>query len=175
MKVIVSHLRPVPILVGALLVLAVVAAGARSHSTTRAVAPKAGPAPAVERVSPAHVAAVATSSPVATAAAAPATKAVAPGEAGMRAYIDPETGRIGMAPSPASVPDDAFPILTDSGDGLVNETLPDGSHRIDLQGRFQDYAVIRIGADGQRIISCVKNPKLVEREAPASTPQPEER
>jgi len=166
----------VPILLAALLVVAAIAAGARSHAPARAVAPDPGHAIVAARVATPHVAAVAKPAPVAAlvaAPAAPATKKHAPAEAGMRAFIDPETGRIGMMP--ATVPDDESMILNDSDEGLVNETLSDGSHRINLQGRFQEYAVVRIGPNGERVFDCVRDPKLVERVVPVSTPKPEER
>jgi len=173
MKGIVSPPRMVPILLAALLVMAAIAAGARSRAPARAALPDPGHAIVAARVATPHVEAVAKPAPVATAVAALPAKKHAPAEAGMRAFIDPETGRIGMMP--AIVPDDGSMILNDSDEGLSVQVMPNGSKLVDLQGRFQEYAVVQIGRDGKPLFRCVHDPKLIEREAPAPTPLPEER
>lgn len=129
---------------GALVVIATLVLGAR----TRAVAPEP------------KVPVVAT------------TPAAAPGQAGMRAYIDPETGQIGVPnPLPQLPPEEkpgAEPVLHE-------EVLPDGSVMIDLKGTGVDYLVMQIDPKtGKRTTRCVDDPKKA-MQAPASTLQPADR
>ena len=51
------------------------------------------------------------------------------------------------------------PMLNKSTDGLVEVQHPDGSVSMDLQGRFQNVAVVRVNKDGTVSQSCVDNPK----------------
>jgi hypothetical protein len=78
------------------------------------------------------------------------------GQAGMRAHIDPETGRIAAGPAAAA------PVLLDpatrdalrrDAEGLVEEYHADGSVSIHLQGRFQSATIAHIGEDG-RVTIC---------------------
>lgn len=83
-----------------------------------------------------------------------------PEEAGMVVGIDPETGKIGaptreqreeldqMAASQGALP-------SRSTVGLVEERRPDGTVHVDLEGRFQEYATVRIGPDGRKTFGCV--------------------
>ena len=89
----------------------------------------------------------------------------------MRAYIDPETGQIGI-PSPLpEVPEEktgAEPVLHE-------ERLPDGSYMVDLKGTGVDYMVMNIDPKtGKRTTQCVDDPKKA-LQAPVSTPQPADR
>jgi hypothetical protein len=104
----------------------------------------------------------------------PANTAAAPGSAGMRAYIDPETGKLGARPTGYVDPDAETPIY-DTGEGLVEQVMPNGSVMVDLKGQFQDYAVLQIGPDGKKVIRCAQNPKLLLKDGPAAQPQPMER
>jgi hypothetical protein len=73
--------------------------------------------------------------------------------------VDPETGQLTM-PSQEQLSElassQAFQ-LNESSDGLVEVHHPDGSVSIDLQGRFQDYAVAMMGKDGKPIVGCVRS------------------
>jgi hypothetical protein len=92
--------------------------------------------------------------------AAPATAgaSVAPtaGEAGMRAYLDPESGGVlvGM-PSPEAGAVQAAQATPE----LQQEVLPDGSVMMHLQGTGQEYLVLEIDAKGERTVRCVQDPK----------------
>ncbi len=117
------------------------------------------------------VAAVAWSGRTAPRATAPApTRAPAPGQAGMRAYIDPETGTLGGPVTDAGL--GGSNVIIDSGEGLVEERLPNGAVKIDLQGQFQEYAVMQLDANGHPVMRCVPNPKLALKNgvAPAAAP-----
>jgi hypothetical protein len=46
-------------------------------------------------------------------------------------------------------------LITRSTDGLVLQVLPDGSRRVNLQGRFRAYSVIAIAPDGALRMACV--------------------
>ena len=105
-----------------------------------------------------------------------------PGTAGMVVGIDPETGELGM-PTPEqlrALSDSPLPEVDHSAAGLLEVRHPDGSVSVNLQGRFQEYATVRIGPNGKLIFRCVdgeENAKhAVEGSSPASAaPTPEER
>jgi len=85
------------------------------------------------------------------------------GSAGMVVGIDPETGKLGM---PSREFRDALaasrenPALSRSMEGLQVIHRPDGSRMVDLRGRFQEYAVIRITPDGRKEQTCVQGPEV---------------
>jgi hypothetical protein len=106
-------------------------------------------------------------------ASAPATRA--PAMAGMVVGIDPETGEMGM-PTPdqmQKLSESPQYQVDHSSAGLLEIHHPDGSVSIDLQGRFQEYATVRIGPDGKLIYQCVDGPenakRVLESSAPAGT------
>ena len=112
---------------------------------------------------------------------APAHHPPAPAVLGMVVGIDPETGRIGM-PTPEQMKNlsELEQIRLDHATGDVIEIHnPDGSVTVDLQGRLQEYATVRIGPGGKLIYQCVEGAKNAERAlkgpAPAPAPQAEER
>ena len=142
---------------------------------------------AVEPVASRRAAATGASSRAAAPAAARRTAAStvtasgtvgvgAPASAGMVVGIDPLTGRIGM-PTPEQLAELAAlspPALRTSGEGLVEVHHPDGSVSIDLEGRFQEYAVARIAPDGKPVFQCVNDRQALRRAllAPVTTPAP---
>jgi hypothetical protein len=161
------RLRLIPVLLGALLVLAAVAWSARTTRDARVVAarPTVAPAAPVRAAAP-MLAASAAVAPVVNRSVA-AVRAAAPGQAGMRAFIDPETGTLG-----GPVTDAGSNVIIDTGEGLVEERLPNGAVKIDLQGQFQEYAVMQLDANGHPVMRCVPNPKLALKNgvAPAAAP-----
>jgi hypothetical protein len=107
---------------------------------------------------------------------APAPAApVAAATAGLRAYLDPETGLIGGMPV-AVAGDAQVGGGTVAAGQPVEVRLPDGSLMVELQGALDDYLVLTVGPDGTRSFQCAKDPSHVHA-APASAPvpQPEER
>jgi len=107
-------------------------------------------------------------------AASPAGPSAAPGTAGMIIGIDPETGKLGMPSREARERLLQSPALDRSETGLTVVTRPDGSKHIDLQGRFQEYTVLRLAPDGRRLESCVQGPDLEAalQAEPAASPSP---
>ncbi len=69
---------------------------------------------------------------------------------GMRAHIDPETGELIGYRAPeatdARISDHVRNALSRSDEGLESVTLPDGSVRVDLQGRFRHLNAARTGS-----------------------------
>jgi|SRR5688572_33043845 len=139
----------------------------------------AGNAPADEAIRP--VAAAPTSALPAPAAApkmavapakAPAPAAVSgivPGSAGMVIAIDPETGEVGM-PTPEQLADlklNENESVMHEDAGLLQVQQADGHWSMDLQGRYQEYAVIRKAADGTTTIGCVDHPANADHVHPA--------
>ena len=162
-----------PLILGALLALAAVAWSARPVSHPRVATRVRIASKAASATQP--VAAAPTTAQVSTSGRAAATSSKAePGQAGMRAYIDPETGTFGP-PTAEQAALAGQDIIVDSGEGLVEERMPNGAVKIDLQGQFQDYVVVRLDASGHRIVSCVKNPKLTLPNGPAPAVAPVER
>lgn len=102
----------------------------------------------------------------ATTETVPAT-APAPAQAGMRAYIDPETGTLG-GPGPLPPPsDEAVKALgPETLEEPVETVLPDGSVMLDLKGRGQEYSIMQLDADGQRVVRCVENPNTALQTPP---------
>ena len=133
-------------------------------------APTVAAAPLAHRARRTHRAVAAQ--PVAAKPIADPAPAAAQG--GMLISIDPETGKLGM-PTPEQM--EAFnanrdPAFDDSDAGLVQVHHPNGAVSIDLQGRFQEYAFVRIAPDGQKIFGCVPTRTQAKQvlSIPANTP-----
>ena len=89
--------------------------------------------------------------------AAKATAVPAPAQTGMVVTVDPETGQLSMptAEELATLGVAQDPSLDESDAGLVQVTHPNGAVSIDLQGRFQEYSVVRIAPNGRKVLECV--------------------
>jgi len=82
-----------------------------------------------------------------------------PGIAGAVVAIDPKTGKMVM-PSPEqmqrlSAAAAQEPTVSRNAEGLIERHYPNGMVEIDLAGRFQDYATVRIRPDGTKEFHCV--------------------
>lgn len=79
-----------------------------------------------------------------------APQAVAPYSAGLRVFIDPQTGEP-VVPPPAKRRESPLAVdsLQFSDHGLRRVVLPDGSDLVRLEGRFQSMLVLQVGEDGQ--------------------------
>ena len=102
-----------------------------------------------------------------TRARAHPARAAAPAIArgGMVIAYDPETGRLGR-PTVEQLLElnmQERNALSRSLDGLLQVRHPDGSVSVDLRGRFQEFAVVRIGADGKPVLRCVEDPISLRR------------
>lgn len=79
-----------------------------------------------------------------------------PGRPGLIVEVDPPAGEVsatvGGSDVARQIASDA--ALTRSTDGLEVQMLPDGSRRVDLQGRFRSYSVVTISADGTLTMAC---------------------
>lgn len=80
----------------------------------------------------------------------------APGVAGWRVAIDPETGELGMpgAEPAVALETDLASMLSRSDEGLEVVVHPDGRKSVDLQGRFMDMTVVHRDADGTLRATC---------------------
>jgi hypothetical protein len=95
------------------------------------------------------------------------------GEAAMRVAIDPETGQLvplvqepGKLPAAesGSGPQPALPALLDrSTSGLFEEVRPDGSVKVNLQGRFMSASLARLDGDGSLQTTCAGDPEAAAR------------
>ena len=90
---------------------------------------------------------------------------VLPAVGGMLIGIDPETGKLGMPTREQwnELSDLEQQRLDHSSAGLVEVHYPDGSVSEDLQGRFQEFATVRIGPDGKLVFQCVDGAENAER------------
>ena len=147
------------------------ACDANKSAKATACAPKATTTVTAAKAAPANRARITTAakkSVLATARkAAPvtATSKSAPAEAGMRAYLDPETGIISGLPESGAIGLDGIP--SDVAVVLVETPLPGRGYTIDLQGTLQDYSVLHIDANGKRHMDCTKDPRTALKRVPA--------
>jgi hypothetical protein len=81
--------------------------------------------------------------------------------AGREVQVDPQTGKIKpLTPEEAQQLGAGLKtLLNKSSDGLVQVAQDDGSVSVDLQGHFQNVAVIRVNDDGTTEQSCVDTPE----------------
>lgn len=159
MKTAATPHRPLLLILGAVVVAAVALnAQTRSGAPVTAAIEPAAP----QTVNTPEAPAVAAPAPLAAAPAAPAE--FAPGEAGMRVYLDPEGGMMHVAPETEVLPMAVSPVRPER---LPEVTLADGSVMVDLQGRFEEFTVMSIDANGQKVVTCVEHPGLVHRHAAA--------
>jgi hypothetical protein len=98
---------------------------------------------------------------------------VAPAQAGMRIYRDPETGTIGGVGTLPAIATYGLPSVEDAPVNLPIVTLPDGSLMMDLQGYFQDYAVMTLDAKGHRVMTCTPHPRAALKGVPSVPARPE--
>jgi hypothetical protein len=98
---------------------------------------------------------------------------LAAGQSALRAYRNSETGGIEVGPAGvAGLPldPDTREALRRDSEGLVEVHHPDGSVSVNLQGRFQNVAVVHIGEDGKAMI-CTEHAHGVERALDGRTNQ----
>jgi hypothetical protein len=77
------------------------------------------------------------------------------GQAGMWAYFDPKTGKVGAPPPEAVGAAAAEPsAASTSGQGLVAVPAPGGGEMIDLQGRFNMAVTARLKPEGTVETDC---------------------
>jgi hypothetical protein len=145
-------------MLGAVAVVAIVAWSAQSRSQATA-SPAVEPI-ATQSVETADVPAVAVAAEPAAPAAA--TTMTAPGEAGMKAYLDPEGGITSIPPQGTVEPLANIPVRPER---LPEVTLPDGSIKADLNGQFDEYSVMTIDEYGNRVMHCVQHPDEVHGHA----------
>ena len=88
-----------------------------------------------------------------------ANPAAPQGVAGMRVYIDPETGEFGVPP-PEAGPEDALQLqsLSTPSEELVEVpgTTAAGGFTVELNGQFQRDLTITPDADGKLSIRCAQ-------------------
>jgi hypothetical protein len=110
-------------------------------------------------------------------ATAPAAEVetLAPAEAGMRVYRDPETGELTSTPSAADLEaaKDAD-LRAETLRDPVQTVMPDGSVMMELNGHGQEYFMMSVDKDGNRTTECVQDPKAAAK-APAVAPKPEDK
>ncbi len=97
-----------------------------------------------------------------------------PGTAGMIVALDPESGAFGL---PAARQADVLlraeeNMLSRSTEGLQAQYLPDGTVMLDLQGRFQEFSMARLGADGRIVFDCLSDVNAVRTTLRAPLPRP---
>ncbi len=93
-----------------------------------------------------------------------------PGAAGMRVYLDPDTGELRSRPAdPGDGAETGRVELTPHerlntyGGDLLQERLERGGFKVDLRGRFQRSVVVTIDPQTDEVsIDCVSDPATVE-------------
>jgi hypothetical protein len=86
-------------------------------------------------------------------------------QAGMIVSIDSETGalRLPSQDELQSLMGSGDAAIDNSDEGLVQVHHPNGMVSIDLQGRFQEYAVVRIAPNGRKVFDCVPTRQDIAR------------
>jgi hypothetical protein len=84
---------------------------------------------------------------------------------GQDIQVDTQTGDIKpLTPQEAQqLANGLAPMLDNSTDGLVQVHHADGSVSMDLQGRFQNVAVVKVNTDGTIEQGCVDNPRAAAK------------
>ncbi|MBI5170611.1 MAG: hypothetical protein HZA61_14070 [Candidatus Eisenbacteria bacterium] len=97
-----------------------------------------------------------------------------PGVAGMIVALDPESGEMGLptARQAEALMRSEENMLSRSTEGLQVQYLPSGAVMLDLQGRFQEFSVARIGADGRIVFDCLSDLNAVRSTLRAPLPRP---
>ncbi len=112
--------------------------------------------------------------PEQAAAQTPAEAAPPVAAAGLVAFIDPATGGLTGTPTEeqrAAMRTALAALANDSGEGLVEVRLPDGSVVMDLQGRFQEAVVVQVAPDGTQHRQCIGSlPDAAATPSPAPAP-----
>jgi len=88
--------------------------------------------------------------------------------------IDPETGQLGL-PTPEQYAElTAEKVgLNHTSEGLAPaQRLPDGTLIVNLDGRFAEYSVVKVGPDGKRIFGCVNTPEALRGTFDPKAPTP---
>jgi len=84
---------------------------------------------------------------------------------GMVVGVDPETGQLGMPTAAQMV--ELSPreqaMVSRSGAGLTEVRHADGTVSVNLQGRFQEFVVVRFGADGKPVYGCFDDGQALRR------------
>jgi hypothetical protein len=93
------------------------------------------------------------------------------GAAAMRASIDPETGMLSVNPTPPEPSKMLETALSRSSEGLVRETMPNGTVRLNLQGRFMNASVAHLDAQGHVQTSCTEDLDQAECFLEGTSPQ----
>lgn len=166
MKTPATPYRPLLLLFGAVAVVAVVAWNAETRS--QATAGTATDPIATPTTEPAAAPMVAAAVPAAAAEAPPVqAPAPVPVESGMKAYLDPEGGLTHVPPQREAQPLASVPVRPER---LPEVTLPDGSVKADLNGMFDEYSVMTIDENGNRVLRCVQHPDHLHGHAHPATP-----
>lgn len=101
------------------------------------------------------------------------------GAQGLRAYIDPATGKLGRprATDANGVPETAAAARVAADDASRDVPvvrLANGTEAATLDERFQEYEVVRVGANGKLVRSCVQGPAAAEKARKAPVPPAKE-
>ena len=100
---------------------------------------------------------------------------------GLRAYVDPATGKLvrpsatdaGGLPQASAA---ARVAAEDANRDLPIERLANGTEMARLDPRFQEFEVVRLGADGKLVRTCVQGPAradMARQAKPAPAPAKE--
>jgi acylphosphatase len=95
---------------------------------------------------------------------------VTPGTAAMRAYLNPETGKLDVGAGPTVAADNVDATtenaLRRDATGLVEVHHPDGSVSVNLQGRFQSVAVLKKTKNGDVFVCTDMASPVPQEQAP---------
>lgn len=153
MKTTATPLRSLLLSLGALVAIAAVAwsVHARPQAAKHASGEQLASQTATTQA-PAPVAAAQVFEPM----PAPGPAVQTPGEAGLKAYVDPETGTLTSTPPRSATPLAAAEVVRP--DHLPEIQLEDGSYMVRLDERFEESVVMTIDASGRKVMTCTQHP-----------------
>jgi len=87
-----------------------------------------------------------------------------PNADGMKIYLDPETGDVTSTPTDEAVTQldpDMANLLRHDSEGLQQVALKNGGYFLDTDGRFGDVVVLRVDANGKKVICQNDEAKVI--------------
>ncbi len=91
---------------------------------------------------------------------------------GMKIYLDPETGDVTSTPTgeaATQLDPEMANLLRHDSEGLQEVAMPNGGYFLNTDGRYGDVVVLRVDANGKKVI-CQNDEALIVKSMNDNTP-----